>query len=432
MTADADEKPTIDHMMAAYLFSERGKTQVEIADLMGISQSKASRLLSKAKELNVYREERVFNIKKSPELEEMIHSLLHNSDAVSQLRQYQAAFHADGVDANCYLRSVEIVHANRPDKRASVEFDKDQHYKYTKEFSQRAGEFLGHSMQDERVFGLSWGAVVYFSCETFVKAIENVDGMTRFVAAAPTITSGRNAFSAGAICGIANIQLGTVNDVSNFRSFAVPAFIQRAYRNTPYPGASGETERAKFVRLSLEGSKHYVATLGGYTDRDPTTAASVFGTFITGLGRFEDPYGKNLDDFLSAINSEGSEDPVGEADIRRFYVGDFAGALLIKSDLSEDDRKRAEEYRDLWTGIRVEDMREITRRAGTENAHGGVSHGVVAIGAGRDRALVLLAALEQGVVSKLLVDEPLYDELMSQASKRLHKRAVDLAAKEKR
>ena len=131
-----------------------------------------------------------------------------------------------------------------------------------------------------------------------------------------------------------------------------------------------------------------------------------------------DPLVERLDGLITSLSSSGR--PIGgdcaeliraggiDADtLSALIAGDIGGALLPRESLARDQRRLLDELDRMWTGIGLEHIAAIARRARTS----GRGIGCVVVAVGRERAAVAFEAMRRGLVNELLVDHDLAAEL---------------------
>ena len=422
-------KLSAEELVAAFLYAEKKMTQEMIAEKMGISQSKASRLLKSAVE--AYEVTRRFTAPGKPgfekrrlEFETKKEEVLGETETLDVLLRYQTEVAGLNPTDHGLLRNVEVVYAPADGFGRYAGGTEADHYEYIRNFSRRAGELLSDRLASAQTFGVSWGAVLHYASETLFAGTQYSGVERRFYPACSTIRTGQTQFSS---TGIARQLCQRLDASEHQSSLAVTAFIPLAFSKKKGTGGKlFDNEREKLAKHLLESIEEYVDTFGGYGgNRQPAKASQKFGTFLTGLSKFEHPYGQNFRDFMRAVHTDTNRDPLDEDAVRQLYVGDFSGDLMVKPDLDDNDLALAEELRELWTGIKIEDMQEIAKSAASKPAEGEgeARHGVVVLGAGSDRARVLLHALSLGLVSEIFIDEALHDALNKEAKSALKKKA---------
>jgi DNA-binding transcriptional regulator LsrR (DeoR family) len=119
-------------------------------------------------------------------------------------------------------------------------------------------------------------------------------------------------------------------------------------------------------------------------------------TVLTSTGGFGEHY--------HAFRNDVIEDPGFTRErLGEFAEGDIAGVLIGKDGLTKTQAKDLDTIRKLWTGIRIEQLRQISANA-RNNGHPGVI--LCAIGASK-ADIVLAAIIREKLVNHLFIDETL-------------------------
>jgi hypothetical protein len=100
-------------------------------------------------------------------------------------------------------------------------------------------------------------------------------------------------------------------------------------------------------------------------------------------------------------------------DLRQLVVGDLGGILIPKIGLSNAKKKLIEDLNELWTGIKIEHVRAISKRA-FDNSD---LSGVVVVALQSERGDTAFELIQMGLVNELIVDHA--------AAVQLHKRLLD-------
>jgi hypothetical protein len=87
-------------------------------------------------------------------------------------------------------------------------------------------------------------------------------------------------------------------------------------------------------------------------------------------------------------------------------IGDLGGVLIPKPELESEDRDLVKELNEMWTGIKLQDLKRIAKVASTSD--GG---GIVVVAIGKQKAAVLYETIRLGLVNEALIDQDLVNKL---------------------
>ncbi|WP_299727167.1 hypothetical protein [uncultured Tateyamaria sp.] len=365
--------------------------QVELAKRLETSQPSISRALTTAKTQNILVETFRFNGVMSAAADAVVARF--ERDVPALLTRLQA-LEMDQTDVA--LHEIEVIDPEilAPDAGRKMQLD---------HFATGVGSILTQWLSGADRVGVTWGGGVYHGlAKVDYSALAGAPPV--FAPSCGNIRTGRGQFTSTAIAGNANEWAGNDHAELGANALGVNAFVPIEYSFDP-------AERTKFAEIMLESSTAYQRLLGGYLDRPESHAAGQYGTLITGCGMDGQCYGSNSHDFQKIITPRGPDMEQQQAEslrkIETWFVGEFAGNLLLADvELTDAEREEAAQIQSLWTGLRVNDIREIAKRANGRNRKG-----VIAIGTGDDRARTLLQAIRLGLVSKIVLDRALFDAL---------------------
>lgn len=391
-----------------------------IADRLEVSQSTISRALNLAEEQELLVRTSKFNGKLSPSALAVLARLENNESKITRsLRELEE----DQDDIAFQEIDVFEVFDDQNDDKSSPKTAESpeqagrRRERHIKQFGAGAGAILTRWLAGADRVGVTWGATIHFA-SMHIDFGGPSDKNPEFLPTCANIRTGRGQFTSTTIAGNLNHRATGNPEDANRYSLALNAFIPWEYSDEVVPEGRSESELTKFAKIMLESSKAYGDILGGYLHRDASDPASRFGTLITGIGEDHNPYGRNFNDFMRIARPRKpptdpkARKPIDKEEIRRLFIGDFAGDLLIapNPDFTADEIERANEIRRLWTGIRIEDMREIARAAALDR-HDRTRMGVIVVGAGAGKAQTLLQAIRKGLVSRAVVDRQLMNAL---------------------
>lgn len=127
--------------------------------------------------------------------------------------------------------------------------------------------------------------------------------------------------------------------------------------------------------------------------RGPDSLAGRMDALLTAVGHTEHLVLGGLDDLLRAAGMPAEE-------LHRLVVGDIGGILVPRPDATRDDREVIAELNAMWTGISLDQVAAIARRAGS----GSPAAGVVVLALRSERAPTLVEVIRQGLASHLIID----------------------------
>lgn len=369
--------------------------QAELAKRLETSQPTISRAMNAAKTQNLLVETYRFNGVMSAAADAVVARF--ERDVPALLKRLQAL---EPDQSEVALHAIEVVDPDilAPGTGKTQQLDL---------FATGVGSILTQWLSGADRVGVTWGGGVYHGLAK-VDYAALAEPPPVFAPSCGVIRTGRGQFTSTAIAGHANEWAGAEHCQISANALGVNAFVPIEYSFDP-------AERRKFAEIMLESSTAYQNLLGGYLDRPAHHAAGQYGTLITGCGLDGQCYGSNITDFQKIITPRGPDLEQRRAEslrkIETWFVGDFAGnPLRADTELSSADSEEAARIQSLWTGLRVEDIREIAKRANGRNRKG-----VIAIGIGNDRARTLLQAIKLGLVSKIILDRALFDALEDQS-----------------
>lgn len=103
------------------------------------------------------------------------------------------------------------------------------------------------------------------------------------------------------------------------------------------------------------------------------------------------------------------EEDVRKEDLARLIFGDVGGVLLERPKLLPADHKIVESLNAGWTGMQEQDLKRIAAAASDRRA------GIVLVASSAAKAEVLLAAIQRGLVNRIIVDMSLKERLVELA-----------------
>jgi hypothetical protein len=131
---------------------------------------------------------------------------------------------------------------------------------------------------------------------------------------------------------------------------------------------------------------------------EPKPLIDDLDTIFTSIGLPDEPlrpFAKELED-----NAGVSRKP-----LRDLVVGDVGGILIARDDLDGDDVNTLNDIRSLWMGVKDKHFETIAQQHGPKSSAKAGGAGVVLIGIGANKALVVKAALP--LTNRLVIDDKL-------------------------
>ncbi|MEP1535437.1 MAG: hypothetical protein ABJQ34_14355 [Paracoccaceae bacterium] len=380
-------------LIVAKLIAKYGAqiNQAKLAVRLGTSQPTISRAIASAKAQNLLIEAYRFSGELSPTAEAVVAQFERNVPALL------TALQGLEIDQDeIALHEIEVLDNSLVPDDGQSETDHNQ-------FGAGVGAVLTRWLSGADKIGVTWGGGVFHATKNI--DFEHFDGSAPvFYPTCGNLRTGRGQYTSTAIADSVNERAGTDRGLFRANALGLNAFI-------PFEYASDDDERVKFAEIMLESSAAYRNVLGGYLNRPDEYPAGVFGTVVTGAGQDGAPFGHNLQDFLKIVTPRGPDltarIAVNHEKIKRWFVGEFAGNLLLSGEkLTPEEQREARVMQDIWTGIRLKNIRIIAQRA-----NGRTRKGVIALGSGAERAKTLLQAIRFGLVSRLVIDRALFDAL---------------------
>ena len=398
MAREKGTEPDLDMLAAALLMSE-GRTQVQIANILGVSQAAVSRYLAEAR--NKY-------------LREEIRFLENKLDSATLLRIRQRADRSSLCEmlskaAQRYTKGPGPIVRVFPSGSASADWDTRLAI-----FARNAAPYLRQLILRTRYCGLTWGKTVWSlvqACKDLaVPAPWSADGIEVVPLNGEPLGDLPNSFSSSTLCD----QLGKAINGLHYRARSlsmVPAFVPDGFTE----------ERRAGVEDLIDLVESYREIFGSLRSRRAGTAAS-------GLRKVpsETPLVKRLDMILTSVSP--SEHPLGHGsgrlaetgnldinELRRYLLGDVGGVCVGRDNLRMGDRNRGRDLVDKingrWTGIHRDDMESIVREARDgDRATGKPGLVIAAISSNKSHVLYDIA-IKLGLANILLVDEDCEQEL---------------------
>jgi hypothetical protein len=377
--------PTLEALCVAYL-SAQGKTQMEISHLLGLSQSAVSRLYGDVREdyiKTVFCKEKVS--------EKILQAILSRTSSHSL---------QDGLNklAGMHGHQGPLVHTiflpDGPDKKPDFGM-----------FAPRAALVVYELIQQVRkTVGVAWGSTLWQTTQhlrTVVEAPFRKDLPIDFIPLCgdplvDSLVAKRYADRTSSRIASDLSKIVNGDEPHSVWLGLVPAFIPRAFK---------PAER-KVIDRFIDLGPHYGRIFGPRDGSKPR----------------ERPLADDLDMILTAAGS--SKYPLGfgqgrlfqlgenEAQVLREHIyGDIGGVMVPKPDHNTKDslagEKLFKELTGLWTGLRLEHLKNCARQAFADRGEQGRRPGVTLLGYRDDLVDVVCEAVKQGLVNHLIISSTL-------------------------
>ena len=101
---------------------------------------------------------------------------------------------------------------------------------------------------------------------------------------------------------------------------------------------------------------------------------------------------------------------IDAAMLRELVVGDIGGILIPMPTLTATKKQRVDEINDMWTGLSLDRLAAIAKRAVSGRGLGGV----IVIAFGREKLESIVQSVQMGLVNELVIDHEL-EKALSEA-----------------
>jgi hypothetical protein len=376
------KEPTIDELAVAYLAAE-GRTQMEIARTLNLSQSAVSRLYATVKQTHI----RTIFCTEKVSAGAMQEILRRTSRHALEARLKELA--GNNGQQGPVVHSIFV-----PEGSLSVE-----------QFAEGAAPVVHNLMKQVRkTVGVAWGSVLW---QTTQKLRAIVEGPWReknpvgFIPLCgdPLVDSLKTEINIDRTSSrIASELSRIVNGDAQRPEWLglVPAFIPRTF-----------SERDRKVIDRLIDLVPFYGRIFGPRDRNKSHArplAEDLDMILTAAGDSVHPVGFGQGPLLQL-------EPDAAKELGKHIHGDIGGVLIPNFDQQSKritpGQKLVKELTDLWTGLKMEHLEACARQAFAEDADRGKRPGVTLLGYRKELADVVLQAVQRGLVNHLIVGSPL-------------------------
>jgi len=367
-------------VIAACLYA-KGMKQKPIAEFLGASQPRISRLLEKAEELG-WIGERLFTVK-DPDIWQVAQGRIYSTtDLLEKLQPRDAK-------GRKQLNRITLLETNR---KGRIDADKV--------------DVVRALFGDAGSVGVTWGGTLSNVIDALRQRALDTRGRERsakitFVplCGEPMLNGTNPSMVSSSV--LAMRLSGVFNsgrDSGTALSIAgVPAYIPLEFV------APGEVDAFRRLFSKMRG---HAQVFGTRPPREgaPQPLADKLDAIFTSVGRVDSD---RRGIFLKERVQTGD---ISEADLERTVAGDIGGVIIPKKGIGGDDLARIERMNENWMGMRLEHLQhcaDAARSSGFVRKKPGVI--VLAFGAGRLE--VVLRCVELGLVSELVIDKALEEAL---------------------
>jgi DNA-binding transcriptional regulator LsrR (DeoR family) len=359
-------------MISCALLRSQGFMQVDIAERMHLSQPEVSRLLDRATRDGVLRaqptllEEKVDAAELDLARQRVSGNFLEVEKQVRKLAPAGLCFRLHTVSA-----------------------------KDLQAFHDQAAQVVANLLSGDLIVGTMWGSTID----------KIIDGVARF--ARPSSNSGLRALP------LAGDPLYLLNQENQQYSASVlAAKLERAFVGKTLADLPSLNGVPAYISRQLMTDQKKAAVLNDFIRAIPGYHR-IFGpigyvhridTVLTGVGVFATSPQQTTATFIRERERQEGTD---FARLRDLIWGDFAGILLPRNRISAADKNFVKSMNQGWTGVTLDQLKEVARKAKT-----GSPPGVIAVGfSAENKTGILRESLRRGLINHLVVDEVLAKEL---------------------
>jgi DNA-binding transcriptional regulator LsrR (DeoR family) len=253
--------------------------------------------------------------------------------------------------------------------------------------------------------GVTWGRTISRVADALGQLLINRPGRDRsnriiFVPlCGEPLAGGDPGSHSSSVLALRLTQIFNAGDMEAPSIAGVPAFI---------PLKVGRLEEVAPIRhlISLVRGHAKIFGIPGGSGGDAPPLVDDLDAILTSVGRV-DPVRRGI--FLTERIQVGD---ISEAQLMRSVAGDIGGVIIPNSGIGADDAHRIAEMNSNWTGAHDEHLRrcaDAAYRAGFIRKR----PGVILLALGANRVKVVLRCVELGLVNELVIDAELADALMA-------------------
>ena len=360
-------------ILAARLYAD-GISQAKIAETLEQTQSSVSRLIKEAEKEKLIEIRRYFN-----------DEYLSDKDRAVLEKRLAPDDFEEAIDAWIQFGGVDDRPKIRIYPSGSTDTSRAAWAERLSAFSRLSAPYFLTLLQQEDVknLGVSWGKQLWVMLQHIKNHSVKKRTDLRTVPLCPELNAKVNIKYSSSFLSQEfddifqddnddeeRLSLGGVPALLTNTSMAKNFLAQYAQGNTPYAQVFGK-----------EGLAHSLDAI------------------VTSVGPFQEPYGTSFRVFREASK-------MSKEKISKLVIGDIGGILMPTWNQTQAQEKSFLELRKLWTGVQLDDLKNVSDRA-----RGRRKPGVVVIAIGAAKARVCLEATRYGA-SHLLIDDDLAQEIV--------------------
>jgi DNA-binding transcriptional regulator LsrR (DeoR family) len=389
----------IDKLACAYLAGREKKLQEDIARILGLSQATVSRLLKEATEEGYIEREIRFvqkddiNESRMAEIQRRIShkdkELEDKLDRIARGSEYKPYPEIRGPILRVFSSEGKDTPTLRWDDRL-------------KEFSRQAAPYVKELLLRPSLCGTSWGLTLHgvisalqdllVSAPRMSKPIQMIPLSGELLSEMPS-SQIRSRFSASNLA--ARLERLLNGDNANTLSLgSVPAFIPEGFSKSEEAG----------VRKLIDIVKAHELIFGSPSTRKSSQIPLVdkLDMVLTSMGASDHPLGFGRGSLLPA--------DLVDLQNQNLVLGDIAGVCIPHPKYSKRTPTKLANVNERWTGVGKKHLEACAQRAASSKSE--KEHpGVVVVAFGELKAACALEAIKQGLISVLIIDERLKQEL---------------------
>jgi DNA-binding transcriptional regulator LsrR (DeoR family) len=360
---------------AAYLYARHRMSQEEIGRrLGGISQSQVSRLLAHAHEIGLLVTEHRFvdDLLSGDQLAEI--------QRVLEAQELSAALEKFGRKTGGILPRLSVFDSGVPGRAAT------NHIERGGAFGRAASGRLVELLSGARVVGVAWGSTLNFLTNALPHPQSRSGKLaTQFVPICAELVALEDpGYSSSWLAARLNHAFNGEEGI-RLQLTGIPAFIPKRYKE-----AKARAIR-EYIRETASYEKIFIGA-NSYVDQ--------MDAVITSVGSAEAPVRGSTAELLLAAELDADA-------LRALVVGDIGGILIPRPTLSAAKKRVVDEINQMWTGLSVDRLATIAKRAAGKNGRGG---NIVAA-FGRDKADSIIQSIRMGLINELIIDYDLKNAL---------------------
>ena len=262
-------------------------------------------------------------------------------------------------------------------------------------FGRTAAGCLSELIANAEIVGVAWGRTLRAlidGIEKFNRPAENANDIIFMPVCAELVVHIQRGYSATRLAelldDIYNDGNGPTINMSGF-----PAFIPQFY----------DDDMRRAIKQFVSDTPSYARVFSGSDG-----LVHQMDTLISSVGSSQTP-------LLGALEELTYAGQLDRDQLSELIVGDLGGILIPKPDLSEMDKLRVEGLNKMWTGIQMQHVRDLARRA----ANNSNINGVVIVALQAERGETVLELIRLGLVNELIIDQAVADRLTALLIKQL-------------